>query len=278
MRRVSLVFLLAIGLLIMPSSPAAASVTLGQLAPSGSIAPYPGVDFIQLSVSSGNSYEVPGSGRITSWSHNPPFSATGQVGFKVFHKTGDPAFYMALAHDGPRPVTPGVVNTSPVSIPVQSGDLIGLHVNGGNAAGFSATPSDTFGTRLGLNDGQEGSFTVANGQRINVSAVFVPDNSISVGKTALNEKKGTATLNLTLPNPGELTGSGKGVKAASAGRAVISKSVAAGPAKLLIKAKGKQRKTLNETGKVKLKVKITYTPTGGDPRTQSLKVKLKKKT
>jgi hypothetical protein len=46
--------------------------------------------------------------------------------------------------------------------------------------------------------------------------------------------------------------------------------------KLTIKAKGKKKGTLNETGKVKVNPKITYTPTGGDPTTQSIKVKLKK--
>jgi hypothetical protein len=116
-----------------------------------------------------------------------------------------------------------------------------------------------------------------------VFAVFVtpqpvqkPTNGFSFGELKRNKKKGTATLNLTLPNPGELTASGDGVRAASAGRAVISKSVTAGPAQLLIKAKGKKKKTLNETGKVKLNVVVTYTPTGGDPSTQSTRVKLKK--
>ena len=73
-----------------------------------------------------------------------------------------------------------------------------------------------------------------------------------------------------------MTGSGNGVKASSTGRAVISKSVGAGPAQLLIKAKGKKKRKLNETGKVKLNVAVTYAPTGGDPSTQSVKVKLKK--
>jgi hypothetical protein len=45
----------------------------------------------------------------------------------------------------------------------------------------------------------------------------------------------------------------------------------------LIKAKGKKKKQLNQKGKVKLNVAITYTPTGGDPSTQSVKVKLQKK-
>jgi hypothetical protein len=109
-----------------------------------------------------------------------------------------------------------------------------------------------------------------------VFAVFVkPSNAVTLGAITRNKKKGTATLPVNVPNPGELTGSGNGVKASSAG-AVISKSVSAGQAQLLIKAKGKKRKQLNQKGKVKLNVAVTYTPTGGDPSTQSVKVKLKK--
>jgi hypothetical protein len=102
-------------------------------------------------------------------------------------------------------------------------------------------------------------------------------NTFTLGKVKRNKKKGTATINLTVPNPGELTGSGKGVKASSAGQAQTSKAVAAGPTKLLISAKGKKLKKLKKTGKVKLKVAITYTPTGGQPNTQAKKVKLIKK-
>ena len=110
-----------------------------------------------------------------------------------------------------------------------------------------------------------------------VFAVFVkPSNAVTLGAITRNKKKGTATLPVNVPNPGELTGSGNGVKASSAG-AVISKSVGAGQAQLLIKAKGKKKKQLNLKGKVKLSVAVTYTPTGGDPSTQSVKVRLKKK-
>jgi predicted outer membrane repeat protein len=102
-------------------------------------------------------------------------------------------------------------------------------------------------------------------------------NAFTVGAITRNKKKGTATVTVNVPNPGELTASGNGVKAASAGGAAISKSVGAGQAQLLIKAKGKKKRKLNETGKVKLNVAITYTPTGGSPNTQAVKVKLKKK-
>ena len=45
---------------------------------------------------------------------------------------------------------------------------------------------------------------------------------------------------------------------------------------LLIKAAGKKLRKLNETGKVTVKPRVTYTPTGGDPSTRSRTVKLVK--
>ncbi len=203
--------------------------------------------------------------------------------FKVFRPNGGLS-YKVVGHDGPQPLNPGVVNTFATSIAVQPGDIIGLH-HGDNAAETACNfdTTDTYFELAGdLLDGQSGTFhDYGPGNccfyRLNVTAVFDPSNTITVGKTTLNRKKGTATLNLTVPNPGELVASGKGVKAASAGRAVTSKAVSAGPATLLIRAKGKQRKKLNATGKVKLKVTISYTPTNGNPATRSTKVKLKKK-
>ena len=133
-----------------------------------------------------------------------------------------------------------------------------------------------------LVDGQVGTFELADPDfKVNVAAEFEPSaavpkpsNTFTLGKTKRNQKKGTATITVKVPNPGKLTGSGSGVSAA--GAAVISKPVDAGQAQLLIKAKGKKKRKLNDTGKVTLNVAITFTPTGGDPRTKSVKVKLKK--
>jgi hypothetical protein len=105
----------------------------------------------------------------------------------------------------------------------------------------------------------------------------IVSNDFTIATIARNKKKGTATITVNLPDPGELVGSGKGVKASSAGQAVTSKSAPAGPAKLVIKAKGKKKRKLATTGKVKLNVTISFTPTGGKAKTVSLKVKLKKK-
>src|SRR5262249_33976206 len=123
-----------------------------------------------------------------------------------------------------------------------------------------------------------GTFNPRTNVRANLTAVLNPTNTFTLGAPTRNKKKGTAAITVNdIPNPGELTGSGNGVNASSASGAVISKSVGAGQAQLLIKATGKKKRKLNETGKVKLNVAITYTPTGGDPSTQSVTLKLKKK-
>lgn len=121
-------------------------------------------------------------------------------------------------------------------------------------------------------------FAVAVTQHVlsgGVDAVTVKSNGFTIGTATRNKKKGTAVVPLTLPDAGDVTVSGNGVK----GNVVAASSVAAGPGSVnvMVKAKGKKRRKLNETGKVKLNATITYTPTGVSPNSQSLKLKLKKK-
>lgn len=264
--------------LTVVASPASASVTLGQVNPSFSGATVGGEDLAQSTVSSGAGYEVPENGTIISWSHNAAPVTNQKLAMKIFRKVREPNFYEAVSHDGPQPLTGGLLNNFAVSLPVKRGDIIGLNATTGSVICiWGSFPTDTFLTRVGsLNDGEQASFTPGSGGRLNLSAVLAPTNTVTLGGTTLNKKKGTATLNLTLPNDGELSATGSGVSASSAGHAQISKAVSAGAAQLLIKATGKKRKTLNQTGKVKLSVTITYTPQNGDPGTQTVKVKLKK--
>jgi hypothetical protein len=261
------------------ASPSAASVTIGQTAANG-FSCTGNDDWLQPTVTTGNSYVVPATGTITSWTTDE--SAAGQqLTMKMYRKVGDPATYKVAGHAGPQTLTPDGIagNTFPANIPVKPGDVLGFHtVTSMGACAFPAAGEQFLISSGDLGDGASGPFNTNSSLhvRLDIQATFVLDNSFSLGATIRNKKKGTATLNLTLPNPGDLTASGNGVNAASSGRAVISKSVDAGAAQLLIKAKGKKRKKLNATGKVKLTVSITYSPTGGDPSTQSVKVKLKK--
>jgi hypothetical protein len=259
-------------------------VTIGQTGTPG-----PGLcsdpyDWVQVTVASGNAYVVPTTGGISAWTviswSTQAGAGGGRLTMKIYRPLGG-TIYGVVGHDGPRSLLGGAFNTFTTSIAVKAGDVLGSSTpsdSGFPACSFSA-PGDLILYREGdLADGQSGTFPNSTPDtRLDVSAVITPTNAFTLDKAKLNKKKGTATLAIDVPNPGELTGSGKGVKVAGAAGAVISKSVPAGPAQLLIKAKGKKKKKLNETGKVKLNVAVTYTPTGGDPATQSRKLKLKKR-
>jgi subtilisin-like proprotein convertase family protein len=107
---------------------------------------------------------------------------------------------------------------------------------------------------------------VAGGWSLNLTA---PVNTVTAGKPKLNKKKGTAQIPVTVGDAGTLTLTGKGLKTRSL--------VVGGPgsAKLVVKAKGKTAKKLNDTGKAAAKANITFTPNGGTPGIATKKIKLK---
>ena len=109
-----------------------------------------------------------------------------------------------------------------------------------------------------------------------------PSNAFSFGKLKLNKRRGTATLIVLVSGPGELALTGKGLvkqgTTADAGnlRAIERTLTAAGKVKLRVKAKGRKRRKLNRTGRVKVAAKVTYTPTFGLPATKTRKIRLRK--
>lgn len=288
MKRLVLTVVLAVLSLAAPLSSAEASVTIGQTDPEipppmSSCAGVVPQAMAQPTVTSGNSYVVPATvqqGAITAWSHNAFSAANQPVTMKVFRLVGGTT-YRVVGHDGPRTLSgPGLVTFSGITVPVQAGDVLGL--NSGTGSGFvqcmfvAAGDTMLYANPSDAADGQEVAFTTVPDRRPNVSAVVAPTNTFTLGQITRKKKKGSATLTVNVPNPGELTASGKGVSAA--GAAVISKTVGApGDVQLLIKAKGKKKKQLNKKGKVKVTLNVAYTPTGGDPATQPETVKLKKK-
>jgi hypothetical protein len=78
-----------------------------------------------------------------------------------------------------------------------------------------------------------------------------------IGKVRRNEKKGTALLVVRVGGPGEVIASGKRVKRKEKNPA------AAANLKIPIVAKGRAAEKLEENGRVKVGVKISFTPTGG---------------
>jgi hypothetical protein len=92
------------------------------------------------------------------------------------------------------------------------------------------------------------------------------------GKVKRNLKRGTAKLTVIVPGPGELrlgkTGEVKRAK---------ERAKAEGKVKLPMKPRGQAKQRLNRKGYAKVKAKVTYTPDGGEPNTQSKRLKLIKR-
>jgi TolB protein len=104
-----------------------------------------------------------------------------------------------------------------------------------------------------------------------------PSNAFTFGQPKLNEKKGTAKLPVTVPGPGTLALSGKNVVAQRRHRSAAERPVTGpGTVNLLVKPRGKAKRRLGRIGKVKVKVTITFTPTGGSPASRQAAVKLRK--
>ena len=87
-------------------------------------------------------------------------------------------------------------------------------------------------------------------------------NHFTIGKLKRNRKKGTATLTIAIPEPGTIVASGKGIKKATV------RAAKGGSVKVPLKAVGKSLKRLKAKGKLKAKLKIAYSPVGGDTSTQ----------
>ena len=272
------------------------AATLGtttQPAGSSTIGCGPGAVAAQVLSDPSTPYSVPGGGAITEWRTNSsadtPFR---QVTLVVLRPVG--ASFTVVGVDtrsipSPAPAVAHYPLATPIA--VSGGETLGLYTNLDNdpVCAFHGGDTPVAATTTGLGVLVFGSPPAPGetlnrfgsdspgGFTMNLAATFEPNNAFSFGGIKRNSKKGTALLTVNVPTPGELTASGNGVKAATAERALISKSVPAGAAQLLIKARGKKKKRLIATGKVKLNVAVTYTPAGGSAATQSQRVKLIKK-
>jgi hypothetical protein len=97
------------------------------------------------------------------------------------------------------------------------------------------------------------------------------DASLGFGKVERNLKKGTATLPVSVPGPGTLVGSGKGLKRVE--------RIASGPGTvdLPVKPKGPKKRKLSAEGKAKVSEKVTFTAGCGANAEGVSKVKLRKR-
>jgi hypothetical protein len=281
-KRFALAALLAALLLAASVSPAGALVTIGSnlAREPNQVAGYtPRPTFSNLSLAS--DLQAPGgvsspvNGTVVRWRIRVG-NSTRVTNLRIIRPLGGGLFTGA----GTSPsVTPPINATTSyeVQLPIRIGDYIGIDCcdpGGPGAAFFVTGAAIRYEWQPSLADGGPGRAPVStNLYEVALNADIT--STFTVDAITRNKKKGTATLTITVAHAGELTAAGKGVKVANA--AVLSKTVSApGSVQLLIKAKGRKKKKLNSTGRVKLKLAITYTPTGGEQVTKSVKVMLKK--
>jgi hypothetical protein len=250
---------------------AGATVTLGQLAPGTPSADCSSTaDYLQPSITGGNLYIARQAGTITSWSTRSSGPGATYV-FKVFRRTSDPDVFQVIAHAPQRVLTSGT-NTVPVNIAVRAGDMIGLNENGTlvpNACTF-AQPGDGVLSRAGsLSDGATGTFSPVNDVRLNLSAVLVPSNDLSIAAITRDRKQGTAIVIVNVSNPGVITLTGTGLKKRPSRNVAV-----AGTIQFKLASVGAKKRKLEKRGKVTLSPSMTFSPSGGDPATLPFTVKL----
>jgi RTX calcium-binding nonapeptide repeat (4 copies) len=221
-RRSLLASLVTVAALVASASPASASVTLGQLSPDPSTSFCFGpMDEAQPTVTSGNTYVVPETGTITSWSHNARVGAGQTFTMKVFRKIAEPGTYMVVGHDGPRPLAASALNTFPASIPVKPGDVLGFNNESpvATSCGFPVTGESYLFRNGNLADGESDAFSSFPGFRLNISAVVEPDcDNDGLGDETQDQNLAScAPGTIPPPAPGTATATCKGLPATIVG-------------------------------------------------------------
>lgn len=95
-----------------------------------------------------------------------------------------------------------------------------------------------------------------------------PSNSVTFGRVRRLTRKGTATLSVEVPGPGQL------VLAGSKVRTVTLTPTTAGTESVTIKPTGSALALLRKRGRVSVRVNVTFTPSGGTPSTAARTVVL----
>jgi hypothetical protein len=300
----------ALAVVLLGAPAADGAVSIGQTAPGATNLCGTGNN-VQSAEAGPPSYVIPSSGVITAWQHmaNP----SGGDGRLLVWK-GPPVSPLTLAaRSGVEIFTGGQFQSFPTRVPVSPGEVLGLRVHSMNAGCtfFTGAGDTAIGTGgapdIAPGESMMTTSTLSN-QRVNVSATLefdfdgdgfgdetqdrcrapgpndgCPSNTFSFGKVKKNKGRGTAILTVVVPGPGTVVLTGKGLAlqrpAGVSGTEKVAARIvdSAGKVNLKVRSKGKKKRKLNRTGKVKVRGNVTYTPTGGEPNTEAKQIKLVKR-
>jgi hypothetical protein len=239
---------------------------------------------VLFAVHSGNAFprNSPTDGTIVSFGMKTGVlsGANETATFRVARASGDTA-NMTGADTGPTITLhqPGTYSF-PASLPIKAGDYVGIDTSSTRATAALSTcgnPPNSggyFTYHPVLTNG--GPFQTADANstcELLVQAIIQPSSVFGFNPKQVYKvsKKFKIVLPIELPGPGGIKVSGKGLARALATRTVSE----AGTVKLSLKLAAKKMRRLEAEGKSGLKVTVTFTPVGGDPGTQTFKLKLK---
>jgi hypothetical protein len=224
----------------------------------------------------------PVSGTIVRWRVN--MSGGGLLaGIRVVKPIGPSRTFLGAPNLVP--VATGGV-TVPASLPISAGDRVALDISGtvnGNATTAGAA-DDRWVPAPGA--GTAPAPTASDTDEVYFNADVEPTNTFTLGSAVADTKKGTTSIDATLPNIGSIQVSSTTVRHAAAGKKkpkppvidpFTASSVGPGPVTLKLEAGKRAAKLLSQRGKLSATVTFTYTPDFGATSTQSVQTYLKKK-
>ena len=209
--RFSLFALVAAFATLAVGSSASAQITVGQISTDpetlSTCASANGYNEIQGAVVSGASYAAPTAGVLTSWSTTG--RTPGLLALAVYRPLAGSVYKLVTA-DLPRAITPGSVNTFPIALPVQAGDVIGTVLPSGENAGClfrTELPGDLILYKEGnAAVGSNLEFPSSEGgYRVNASATLLPPPTLASLSPAKGSVKG-AKVTITGTNFASVTG------------------------------------------------------------------------
>lgn len=176
------------------------------------------------------------------------------------------------------------ISTYPAQLPIQQGDLIGVDCCAGSSATFF-TMSSPQTTRLDFEPGPlaAGPGTAPAGSdnfEVLINADIEPTSAFTVTKVR-RKKSGAISATVQLPNPGTLVAGDPHDYALGApgNKALLLKpgvlDVTPGSVTVTTRPTQHARDILGRRGRLKVRVKILFTPKGGLPSSHTVKVKLK---
>ena len=241
----------------------------------------PPCTFLTFAVHPGNEFPAksPTKGVVTSFALKS--GAQPSAGEMVRFRLGrfEPGTSLAATGAGVGPtvtLSPTLINVASANLPIEVGDAVGIDVLSTTSA---IAAQGTCGVGMGafisyappLTDGGGFQPPIGNSTcELLVQATIQPSSVFGFNPKQVYtvKKKGKIILPIELPGPGDIKVSGKG---ATGVRTVPG----AGKVKLPIKLTGRTIRRLDANGKATVKVKVTFTPIGGDAGTETRKLKLK---